>query len=862
MIASSTHAQNNIVSEGKADFSLSERDYTSRISLAGEWEIYPNQLLTPQDFKAKKQGKVRYIKVPSLWEDNEKFPELASGKGFATYRLVAKFPKTNSLSAIRIREVKTSCKLWVNDSLLLEMGKVGTSEDEMEGARKSITAIFESSDEVQIVMQVSNFVHKKGGVVNSPFIGKAEIMTSYTATRNNIDIFLIGVLLIMAVYHIALYLLRRSNKPALYLGLLLFSFMVNMGVNGEQVLSSVIYDFPWFLQLKLGYTSYYVAALFMILFFRVLYPNEIRKWIVITSYCVLGFLFLATLVLPPVIFSEFLIVYEVYSLFLVLYIMYALIKAVFRKKDGVIYNFIGTLAIFGAAVNDIMFDMMLITTGKYLPAGIFIFVFFQTFMLSRSFSNMFNKTDELNLLMSNLDKIKNNLLTASTFNLKDTVRILINNANAERGMLFVLSDNKPILNTICHPNNSETEELDSSYPIRIIEKTIEQNTAVVVRNTEKRIHYFGPNYLEKFNTKSALCVPLLAGNEIKAIIYLENFTKNAAFNSENVKVLELLANQITALIDNASIYGNLTDANKGLEDTVQLRIAEINNQKEELLTQRDEIDNQKKFLDNTYSQISLQHDLIGKSISYAKGIQQSILPEATFLTDWFNDGFICYKPKEELSGDFYWGQATKDDIIFAAVDCTGHGVPGALMSVVGANLLNSAVNVRGLQKPSEILDYMQYIIKKQLNQSGKKEDSKDGMDMSVVNYNPKTQMLQFAAARNPGFLIRDGEITEIKADRMSIGGAAHARVSADKRFANQLVKIEKDDILYLFSDGYVDQLGERTGRKFMKKAFKSFLVANSDLTMKEQLDKINSNLIEWQGKLIQNDDILVAGIKF
>ncbi len=862
MVSSALYAQKNTIIKGYADFSIANPELKKNIPLNGEWAFYPNELLSPKDFTHKDTLKTSFIKVPSLWNGNSNFPQLATGKGFATYRAKIKLPKADQLLAIRILGVESAYKLWINGDIIIASGKVATSSQEMHPARHSITKIFEAQEELDIIIQVSNFKHRNGGIKSQIIIGNAEQVTSYSASQNNIDTFLLGVLLIMAIYHISLFLLRRTNKSALYLGVLLLSLMLNISVNSEQTLGEIFTQISWSAKLHIDFISHYAASIFMLLFFRSLYPSEFKKWVLIASYIILGLLLAVTLAFPPVVFTEFLIVFEIYIILLILYILYTLTKAIFKRKDGVIFNFIGTVIVLFAVVNDILVDMLVISSIRLLPGGIFAFVFFQTYMLSRNFSNMFNKTDELNLLMSNLDKIKNNLLTASTFNLKATVKILIENTNADRGLLFIITDGKAILNTICRTNQTQEQLTDTQYPTAIIEKVTQSKSTVLVENPLKKLHYFTQDYLETYAPKSILCVPLIASNKIKAIIYLENFSQTKAFNSDNVKVLELLTNQILALKDNATIYGSLNDANKGLEDTVQHRISEINNQKEELLAQRDEIDNQKSFLDKTYSKISKQHTVISERIQYAKGIQETILPPNTFLSNIFADAFVYYKPKEELSGDFYWGQVKGENILFATVDCTGHGVPGALMSIVGSNLLNAAVNIKQLSKPSEILDYMQQAIRVQLKQSGEKNDSNDGMDLSLINYNPETKALQFAGARNYGFLLRNKQITEIKADRMSIGGAAHARISKEKCFTNQRIQIEKNDQLYLFSDGYIDQLGGSNGRRIMKRSFKTLLLSICELSMSEQLEIINSFLKKWQGESIQNDDILVTGIKF
>ena len=189
-----------------------------------------------------------------------------------------------------------------------------------------------------------------------------------------------------------------------------------------------------------------------------------------------------------------------------------------------------------------------------------------------------------------------------------------------------------------------------------------------------------------------------------------------------------------------------------LEEIIKQRTANIHQQKEELQTQRDEIERQNEYLSDLFDEISKEYKTITKSIKYAEKIHKAILPKIKHVTDLFTSSFILFKPKEILGGDFYWISKFNNNgvekFIFSVADCTGHGVPGALMSIIGNNLLTYAVKECKLHKPSEILDNLQQNIMLKLHQDNTKSSSRDGMDLSVISYEPSTSLLEYSGARN------------------------------------------------------------------------------------------------------------------
>lgn len=263
-------------------------------------------------------------------------------------------------------------------------------------------------------------------------------------------------------------------------------------------------------------------------------------------------------------------------------------------------------------------------------------------------------------------------------------------------------------------------------------------------------------------------------------------------------------------------------------------------------------------LANKNKEITHQKDEITDSINYARRIQDSILAPMHAVKQVIPDSFILYLPKDVVSGDFYWVEEENGQRIFSAVDCTGHGVPGALMSVVGFNLLNRAVKELHLTKPSEILRELDYGVNKLLRQSESENTVKDGMDISICSFHPETRMLQYAGAFNPLYMVRNGQLSQVKADKSPIGVNVDGVVDS---YTNHEVRMLPGDMVYLFSDGYADQFGGPDGKKLKYNRLRELLVAVSSRPTAEQELILRAEFNTWKGQLEQVDDVLIIGMR-
>ena len=269
-----------------------------------------------------------------------------------------------------------------------------------------------------------------------------------------------------------------------------------------------------------------------------------------------------------------------------------------------------------------------------------------------------------------------------------------------------------------------------------------------------------------------------------------------------------------------------------------------------------EVEKQKNRLEQELQELGLAYEDITASITYAKRIQDAMLPKPSLLELYFEDYLIFFKPRDIVSGDFYWFTQEGNKIIFVAADCTGHGVPGALMSMLGINLLSEIVSNKKNTSPEKILNLLDMGINYILDQ--KKTKNNDGMDIAICTIDLETKTLEYAGAHNPLLIIQDNEPTVVTADRLGVGGYDSRKKSVFKKHS---ILIEKPTTIYIYSDGYQDQFGGNEKRKFMSKNFRKLLTKIHQKPMQEQKKILNTTLEEWQDGQTQVDDILILGLQ-
>jgi serine phosphatase RsbU (regulator of sigma subunit) len=314
------------------------------------------------------------------------------------------------------------------------------------------------------------------------------------------------------------------------------------------------------------------------------------------------------------------------------------------------------------------------------------------------------------------------------------------------------------------------------------------------------------------------------------------FAKNAQIDQDKTQKRALYGGILLMLISGGVMYNRFRIIRR------QKRIIEI---------KKKETDEQKLIIEEKQKEILA-------SISYAKRLQEAILPPQSLIDKYLEGAFIFYKPKDIVAGDFYWMEVVNNSgtelILFAAADCTGHGVPGAMVSMVCSNALNRSVKEFGINDPGKILDKVCELVTETFARS--ENEVKDGMDISLCSLNKKTGELKWSGANNPLWIVRNKTMIDVKPTKQSIG-----KIDFPLSYATESLQLEAGDTVYLFTDGYADQFGGSKGKKFKYSKLQELFLAIAKLSKEEQMTALEKHLNDWKGKLEQIDDILIIGLK-
>ncbi|PWJ36079.1 PP2C family protein-serine/threonine phosphatase [Sediminitomix flava] len=690
--------------KGFLDISTLDQNDTSYFSINGEWELYKDQLLTPSDsntiFKSP-----RFHQIANKWVNQAIDDIHLSEYGAHTFRLRVKhhFHKKQEL-AIRMPKIAASYRLFVDGTMIVKVGELSAQKDSYKPAYQITTpTFFPKSDEIEIVLQIANFDHKKGGAMDEFYMGTAETVLQKRQEAIMKDMFLIGCLMIMGIYHIFLYLFRLKDRAPLYFAITCFVLVLRTLVMGELLMIKLFPSFPWALLLRIEYLTIIVPIFSLSAFIYCVYPKDApRPFMLITAFvsAVLGII---TACATPHFFTSLVGVTQAIIALTAFYTFYVMILVVKRKRTGAIIFMGGVLILLFTIFNDILYHRDLIQSFDMVSIGFFSFIIVQGAMISRRLFKTYKKT-------------------------------------------------------------------------------------------------------------------------------------------------EILSSQLNEL-------------NRGLEETVEERSMELQEANEELSQQNTFMNTQKRELEMIGLRLQKRNNEVTSSINYAHRIQSSILPSEEKVKRLLGaeNYFIIYKPKDILSGDFYMIEECGDKIIIISADCTGHGVPGALMSMLGKQLLSEIIFRKNITDPHVILSELHNGITKTLQQSITQNN--DSIDCTVCLFDKSTHELHFAGAKASLFIVVSDTTTQLlKGDRFSAGGKIYLNKPS---FHTHSVRIKPNTKIYLYSDGYQDQFGGKDNRKIMAGHFRNLLKKNSHLDMNAQSEFLDSYLEEWklQGNESQTDDILLMGIK-
>lgn len=262
-------------------------------------------------------------------------------------------------------------------------------------------------------------------------------------------------------------------------------------------------------------------------------------------------------------------------------------------------------------------------------------------------------------------------------------------------------------------------------------------------------------------------------------------------------------------------------------------------------------------LQQKLKELELRNAEIEQSIRYAGSLQQSILPHERIFQNVFSDAFVMFRPKDTVSGDFYWIYQHNNDVYFAVADCTGHGIPGALLNIAGNAILRQIIRIEGMDKPSEIIELLDVELSNLFNDYKTEGETNDGMDIVFGKINQSTGIAQICNAGRPLIIVREGELIELSKGAFAVGYTSLFQ----KDFESTELQLFEGDQLYLFTDGYTDQFGGENVKKFNRSRFRKMLSALSSYSMEDQKKALNLSFDNWKGNQEQIDDVCVVGIK-
>lgn len=327
--------------------------------------------------------------------------------------------------------------------------------------------------------------------------------------------------------------------------------------------------------------------------------------------------------------------------------------------------------------------------------------------------------------------------------------------------------------------------------------------------------------------------------------------------SKKVKYLKVISDKNSTLKVTNQELSNLSEEFKTQNEYLKVLNKELVDQNEQIALQNKLMEVQGREILAQRDQLIQQRQSIDDSILYASYIQKALLPNDEILKENFADSFILYKPRNIIGGDFYFFKKIDNSVIIAAADCTGHGVPGALLSMLGIASLSEIVYRLGITNTSVILAEMCREMRSIIKRNNK-YDAKDGIDIALCKIDLTSHELQFSGAYNPVYIVRNNEFMQLKADKIPVGTSIFER---EPKFTNQSLNLQEGDCIYLFSDGFSDQLSPVGRKKYLTKNFQNFLVNVSGKNMSNQKELLESEFERWRNSGDQTDDLMILGIK-
>ncbi len=839
-------------------------------SLAGQWEFYWHRLLTPQDFKNNHGLSGRLIPVPKSWIAIDGL----SSTGYGTYRITVILPQKKKLYALKLIDVFSAYRLWINDSLYLAYGRVGkTRKEEIPKRGTQIVNFYAPTDTVQIIIQVSNHHHRNGGIAKAPILGQAPHINNTFLGKSISVFFIFGAFIIFAIYLLWLYNYTRKNFDALLLGISILLAGIYTLFNDDFLIMQIFPNLGWEVVHKVNFLTNYLKIFFLFAFFYLVlkrYMPDFFNGLLKVALAILLLLSLVVLVTPTEVFSHTLSMFIVLLAILAIYVIVGYIRRINYSDNKMImipFASIILLAIF--TLNDVLYEYQVIRSVYLTDFGLFIFIAAQAILISEKQINTYNRAEKLTRYFQKLNNVKRLLGQVHFDNLLDLIRILKKSFDADVVAYYSIENQKIYINALI--DNRHEKEFSQKVEIKKGEKEINQilydflelavhsNQAFFISDKNNLYRLIKKKLSLKF--KSILLTTIGVKDNPLGIIYLEN--QHSYFTKDDEKLLNLISPQIASVINNVNIFRHLENLNKNLMKIVQQRTKKIetrnkelelrnfdldekveelritaeiiNSMNEEIKAQQEILENKNKMLSEQTKSLDKQKAIIEElnkqireSVQYAYRIQYALL-NSPYNRPASKEHFIITKSGEPVAGNFWWYSQLNDFEIFAFGQSEYSGIKGAFVSLLSFSLMNEMsykclINKKYEDiKPDDFISAFKSEVFKYLESTN--------IEISVVFYRPGTGEIKTSTLDNFLYIVddkliqlspggKDGQVYHVEENSYFVG------------FTNNFVKllIDKKHIVKMEEiKDFVSNLSQLSSLKEMKTFFENYLYGVQDM---------------------------------
>ncbi len=839
--------------------------------LTGNWEFYWQQLLTPVNLRHQRLTlHPQMIEVPSNWAQD---PHL-NRYGYGTYHTTIILPKKERLYALKLVDVFCAYRVWINDSLYFQYGRVGTTRAaEIPKRGTQIITFLANKDTIDLVIQVSSFHHRNGGIVKPPVIGYTHYITNHFLVKSISVFFIFGAFIIFAIYLLWLYNYTKKNFDAFLLGLSILLAGIYTLFNDDFLITSILPKLSWEAVHKINFITNYTKVLLLFAFFKLVLKIYMNKFWNVTMTLVeifLALLILVVFVTSTRVFSSTLMLFIIAMGIGAIYVIIGYFQLILHENDKTfIIPFLGILILALFALNDVLHEYQIIHTAYLSDFGLFIFVATQAILISEKQIHTLHKAEKLTTYFKKLDTIKKHISATRFDSVVPLLKILKKHFQADIIMFFSVEDSRYYLKAIVD-NNRQREynhkiEMNHSQNEKnrvlsdFLELAAHNEEAFIISDKNKLYGLIKKKFNLKF--KSILISTIGTKGRITGIIYMEK--DHDYFTVSEQKLLSLISFQLATIINNVKIFNQLQDINKNLQKIVEQRTQKIAERNKELEIRNIELDEKVEELRITAeiinamnSEIKSQQEIleeknhllvkqtkslekqkaiieelnkqIRESIQYALRIQNALLNSAHNLPQ--QEHFIISKSRETVSGNFWWYTQINDYQILALGQSDTSGIPGAFLSLVSFSIMNEIsyeylIHNNFKQANTEHIEKL-FDQKISLHLTGQK------IHFSTIIYNTESKKLKSTHKNNFIFLIndeiinlaprssKDPEIVSIKPPGYLIA------------FTNNFVKelINKNKIFKIEEiDNLIEQIRHLETLDNIKTFFENYLFGSHDL---------------------------------